>query len=74
MSWCTGEHHTWPHQEFDAQIHLLVIPSEIKVGYSPIGFVRCGRAACRISKPKWKMGEKIGGKEMDEPHSLSPTR
>merc|ERR1712187_540609 len=26
------------------------IPNEIKVGYSPIGFVRCGRSSCRISK------------------------
>merc|ERR1711935_531744 len=37
-------------KEFDAQIQVLDIPNEIKVGYSPIGFVRCGRAACRISK------------------------
>ena len=28
----------------------------IKVGYSPIGFVRCGHAACRISALKWKRG------------------
>merc|ERR1719454_217249 len=37
-------------REFDAQIQVLDIPNEIKVGYSPIGFVRCGRSACRISK------------------------
>merc|ERR1719330_594525 len=30
-------------REFDAQIQVLDIPNEIKVGYSPIGFVRCGR-------------------------------
>merc|ERR1712100_79563 len=30
---------------------------EFKIGYSPIGFVRCGRAACRISALKWKMGK-----------------
>merc|ERR1712072_1045861 len=36
-------------RSFDAQIQVLDIPNEIKVGYSPIGFVRCGRAACRIS-------------------------
>merc|ERR1711881_759860 len=34
-------------REFDAQIQVLDIPNEIKVGYSPIGFVRCGRSACR---------------------------
>merc|ERR1712196_716366 len=50
-------------KEFDAQIQVLDIPGEIKVGYSPIGFVRCGRSACRISGLKWKMGKETGGKK-----------
>merc|ERR1712186_160542 len=50
-------------REFDAQVQILDIPNEIKVGYSPIGFVRTGRAACRISKLKWKMGKETGGKK-----------
>merc|ERR1712072_577179 len=57
-------------KEFDAQIQVLDIPNEIKVGYSPIGFVRCGRSACRISALKWKMGKETGGKKMEDPHSL----
>merc|ERR1712147_43522 len=57
-------------KEFDAQIQILDIPNEIKVGYSPIGFVRCGRAACRISALKWKMGKETGGKKLEDPHSL----
>merc|ERR1712048_1326184 len=57
-------------KEFNAQIQVLDIPNEIKVGYSPIGFVRCGRSACRISKLVWKMGKETGGKKMEEPHSL----
>merc|ERR1711957_247809 len=57
-------------REFDAQIQVLDIPNEIKCGYSPIGFVRCGRAACRISKLKWKMGKETGGKKIEDPHSL----
>merc|ERR1711937_1098731 len=56
--------------EFAAQIQVLDIPNEIKSGYSPIGFVRCGRAACRISKLSWKMGKETGGKKMEDPHSL----
>merc|ERR1719197_711548 len=48
--------------EFAAQIQVLDIPNEIKVGYSPIGFVRCGRSACRISKISWKMGKETGGR------------
>jgi len=59
-----------PCQDFDAQIQVLDIPGEIKIGYSPIGFVRCGRAACRISKMAWKIGKETGGKKLEEPHSL----
>merc|ERR1712217_707310 len=50
-------------KEFNAQIQVLDIPNEIKVGYSPIGFVRCGRSACRINKLTWKMGKETGGKK-----------
>jgi elongation factor 1-alpha len=57
-------------REFAAQIQVLDIPNEIKCGYSPIGFVRCGRSACRISKLTWKMGKETGGKKMEDPHSL----
>jgi len=56
--------------EFNAQIQVLDIPGEIKCGYSPIGFVRCGRSACRITALKWKMGKETGGKKMEDPHSL----
>ena len=57
-------------ESFTAQIQVLDIPGEIKVGYSPIGFVRCGRSACRISKITWKIGKETGGKKMEDPHSL----
>merc|ERR1719456_2017889 len=57
-------------QNFTAQIQVLDIPGEIKVGYSPIGFVRTGRSACRVSKLDWKMGKETGGKKMEDPHSL----
>merc|ERR1739838_1079644 len=57
-------------KEFTAQVQILDIPNEIKIGYSPIGFVRCGRAACRITGLKWKMGKETGGKKMEDPHSL----
>merc|ERR1711898_80523 len=55
---------------FDAQIQVLDIPGEIKVGYSPIGFVRCGRAACRAMSFVFKVGKETGGKKMEAPHSL----
>jgi len=57
-------------KSFNAQVQVLDIPGEIKTGYSPIGFVRCGRSACRITKIVWKMGKETGGKKMEDPHSL----
>ena len=57
-------------KEVNAQTQVLDIPNEIKCGYSPIGFVRCDRSVCRISKIVWKMGKETGGKKMEERHSL----
>merc|ERR1712032_987804 len=57
-------------KDFTAQIQTLDIPGELKVGYSPIGFVRCGRSACRMTEIVWKMGKETGGKKMEAPHSL----
>ena len=56
--------------DFTAQIQTLDIPGELKCGYSPIGFVRCGRAASRMTEIVWKMGKETGGKKMESPHSL----
>merc|ERR1712179_784357 len=56
--------------QFDAQIQTLDIPGEIKLGYSPIGFVRCGRSACRATAFVFKVGKETGGKKMESPHSL----
>merc|ERR1712182_153166 len=56
--------------QFTPQIQTLDIPGEIKAGYSPIGFVRCGRSACRATAFNFKVGKETGGKKMDNPHSL----
>jgi len=57
-------------KNFTAQVQILDIPGEIKVGYSPIAFVRTGRSACRLTKICWKVGKDTGGKKADDPHSL----
>jgi elongation factor 1-alpha len=56
--------------QFNAQIQTLDIPGEIKLGYSPIGFVRCGRSACKATAFVFKVGKETGGKKMEAPHSL----
>jgi len=57
-------------KSFTAQIQTMDIPGEMKCGYSPIGFVRCGRSACKVIALDWKMGKETGGKKMEDPHSL----
>lgn len=59
-----------PVKNFTAQVQTLDIPGEIKVGYCPIGFVRCGRSACRITQLNWKVGKETGRKKLEGPHSL----
>jgi len=60
-----------PVDTFTAQVQSLDnIPNEIKPGYSPIGFVRCGHAACKITAIRWKLGKETGNKKLDQPHSL----
>lgn len=55
---------------FTAQIQTLDVPGELKVNYSPIGFVRCGRSACKLVKIIWKIGKETGRKKLEDPHSL----
>lgn len=53
-----------------AHIFIRSFLTSTQVGYSPIGFVRCGRSACRMQKINWKVGKETGGKKMEEPHAL----
>ena len=46
-------------------MQVLDIPGSLKCGYSPIGHVRCGRAACRLVKIAWKMGKDTGGEKAE---------
>merc|ERR1712164_63209 len=59
-----------PCKEFTAQVQTLDIPGELKPGYSPIGFVRCGRSACKMTALNFKVGKETGGKKLEGPASL----
>jgi elongation factor 1-alpha len=52
---------------FNAAVQVLDHPGELKVGYTPIGFVRTGRSAVRMSKIVWKMGKSTGGQKVNDP-------
>ena len=36
-------------QNFNAQVQVLDVPGQLKPGYSPVAFVRCGRSACKMT-------------------------
>jgi len=57
-------------ENFSAQVSVLDIPGQLKAGYSPIGHVRCGRAACRLQKICWKIGKETGGDKAECPPHL----
>jgi elongation factor 1-alpha len=57
-------------QDFWAAVQILDHPGELKVGYTPIGFVRTGRAAIRMSAIQWKMGKSTGGQKAEAPVSV----
>jgi elongation factor 1-alpha len=59
-----------PCKTFTAAVRTLDVPKEIKIGYAPIGFVRCGHSACRLTKIDWKKGKETGGSQVENPASL----
>jgi len=57
-------------ETFTTQVQVLDHPGQLKVGYTPIGFVRTGRAPCRMTAISWKIGKETGGAKVQEPASL----
>merc|ERR1739844_558589 len=54
-----------PVKSFVAQVKILTHPGELKVGYSPIAFVRTARSAVKMSNIAWKIGNSTGGKKQE---------
>jgi len=53
-------------KDFTAQVQILDHPGELKVGYTPIAFVRTGRSAIRMASINWKIGKSTGGQKMPD--------
>jgi elongation factor 1-alpha len=53
-------------KSFQAAVQVLDHPGQLKAGYTPIGFVRTGRAAVRMAKIIWKMGKSTGGQKVPD--------
>jgi elongation factor 1-alpha len=54
-------------KNFTAQVQVLDHPGQLKVGYSPIAFIRTGRAAAKMAKINWKIGKETGGSKAPNP-------
>lgn len=59
-----------PCKTFTAQVQVLTHPGQLKVGYTPIAYVRTGRAACRIISIDWKVGKETNGAKVPSPVAL----
>jgi len=57
-------------KSFLAQVQVISHPGELKIGYSPVGFVRTARSALTMREIKWKIGKETGGKKADNPPFL----
>jgi elongation factor 1-alpha len=57
-------------KSFIAQIKVLTHPGKLKVGYSPIGFVRTSRSALKMAEIQWNIGKSTGGKKVESPPFL----
>jgi len=56
--------------KFTAQVQVLNHPGELKNGYTPVGFVRTGRSALKMTEIKWKIGKETGNKKAETPNNL----
>merc|ERR1712157_602036 len=59
-----------PVKSFVAQVKILTHPGELKVGYSPIAFVRTVRSAVKMTEITWKMGKETGGQKAADPQYI----
>jgi elongation factor 1-alpha len=57
-------------KEFTCQVQILNHPGELKVGYSPIAFVRTSRSAVKMIKIVWKISRETGNKKALNPANI----
>jgi len=59
-----------PCTKFTATVQVLTHPGELKVGYTPIIYVRTDHSSCKMTAIVWKMGKETGGQKVDAPVML----
>jgi elongation factor 1-alpha len=53
-----------------AQIQVLQHPGELKVGYTPVGYIRTARCPMKMTEIRWKMGKDTAGAKAENPLSV----
>jgi len=56
-----------PATKFTATVQVLTHPGELKVGYTPIIYVRTDHSSCKMSAIVWKMGKETAGQKVENP-------
>jgi elongation factor 1-alpha len=54
-------------KRFAAQAQIMNHPGELKVGYSPIGYVRTSHSAIKIVGINWRLSKETGGVKVENP-------
>ncbi len=57
-------------KSFTVQVQVMNHPGELKVGYTPIAFVRTARSAVRMTAIQWKISKETGGQKAENPPCL----
>lgn len=56
-----------PAKRFTCQCQVLDHPGELKVGYTPVGFVRTAKAPLKIVEIKWRSGKETSDQKQENP-------
>lgn len=56
-----------PAKRFTCQCQVLEHPGELKVGYTPVGFVRTAKAPLKIVEIKWRSGKETSDTKQENP-------
>jgi elongation factor 1-alpha len=54
-------------KRFTMQAQIMNHPGELKVGYTPVGYVRTSHSAIRMSGINWRVSKETGGVKVENP-------
>jgi elongation factor 1-alpha len=55
---------------FVCVVSVLDHPGQLRVGYTPIAYIRTATCACRITAINWKIGKSTGGAKVENPEYI----